>query len=134
MKYKKKTKANAGETLVEVVASLFIFLIMMGILQGAIAYSHTALEKNKEIRKNNAAVLQGLQSDVATNQGEVRAIAFRATDTNFTNLGEQVFVVDTQLNSKTISYIDAQNEQKEIIFYLYGTQAAGGHAEGGGTP
>ncbi|RHC52297.1 hypothetical protein DW838_02585 [Dorea formicigenerans] len=45
----KKSRANAGETLVEVVASIFIFLILMGILQGAITYSSNSLKKNKEI-------------------------------------------------------------------------------------
>ena len=34
-----KNRRNAGETLVEVMASIFIFLMMMGILQGAVSYS-----------------------------------------------------------------------------------------------
>ena len=52
----KKSRANAGETLVEVVASIFIFLILMGILQGAITYSSNSLKKNKEIRSDNAKI------------------------------------------------------------------------------
>lgn len=50
----KKTRANAGETLVEVMASVFIFLIMMGIMEAAISYSNASLAKNKEIRANKA--------------------------------------------------------------------------------
>ena len=54
----KKTRANAGETLVEVMASVFIFLIMMGIMEAAISYSNASLAKNKEIRANNAVAPQ----------------------------------------------------------------------------
>ena len=50
MRKHKKTRANSGETLVEVTASIFIFLIMLGIIQGAISYSQASLAKNKEIR------------------------------------------------------------------------------------
>ena len=57
MKKPEKTRANAGETLVEVTAGIFLFLIMMGILQGAIAYSNAALAKNKQIRSDNAIIL-----------------------------------------------------------------------------
>ena len=53
----KRIKAKAGETLVEVMASMFIFLIMFGVLEGAISYSNSVLKKNKEIRADNAAVL-----------------------------------------------------------------------------
>ena len=58
----KKSRANAGETLVEVVASIFIFLILMGILQGAITYSSNSLKKNKEIRSDNAKIMEALQN------------------------------------------------------------------------
>ena len=71
MKKHKKTRANAGETLVEVTASIFLFLIMMGILQGAIAYSNAALAKNKQIRSDNAAILAKLQNTTSV-EGEVR--------------------------------------------------------------
>ena len=60
----KKSRANAGETLVEVVASIFIFLILMGILQGAITYSSNSLKKNKEIRSDNAKIMEALQSTI----------------------------------------------------------------------
>lgn len=42
MKKPEKTRANAGETLVEVTAGIFLFLIMMGILQGQ---SPTAMQR-----------------------------------------------------------------------------------------
>ena len=34
----KTLRSRSGDTLVEVMASIFIFLLMMGILQGAVSY------------------------------------------------------------------------------------------------
>ena len=53
-----KTKANAGETLVEVMASVVIFLMMVGILQSAILYSRAALEKSRQMREDNEAICE----------------------------------------------------------------------------
>ena len=47
MRKHKKTRANSGETLVEVTASIFIFLIMLGIIQGAISYSQASLRQKQ---------------------------------------------------------------------------------------
>jgi len=69
----KKSRANAGETLVEVVASIFIFLILMGILQGAITYSSNSLKKNKEIRSDNAKIMEALQNTEVTSV-EIRVL------------------------------------------------------------
>ena len=77
MKKSEKTRANAGETLVEVTAGIFLFLIMMGILQGAIAYSNAALAKNKQIRSDNAIILEKLQNTAVTER-EVRSLQFVA--------------------------------------------------------
>ena len=74
----KRIKAKAGETLVEVMASMFIFLIMFGVLEGAISYSNSALKKNKEIRADNAAVLEGLQSSEETEEDPVPCGGFRS--------------------------------------------------------
>ena len=49
----KKLREKSGETLVEVLASMFIFLILFGILQGAVSYSHASMQKNKQIREEN---------------------------------------------------------------------------------
>ena len=98
----KKTRANAGETLVEVVASIFIFLILMGILQGAISYSSNALKENKKIRKDNAKVIETLQSADVTSVKEGENITFVAANTNMTVLGSQVFSTSTDLMKKVV--------------------------------
>lgn len=83
MRKHKKTRANSGETLVEVTASIFIFLIMLGIIQGAISYSQASLAKNKEIRSENAKIIEGLQS-AATQEEMVKNMQFVATNSDLT--------------------------------------------------
>lgn len=120
----KRIKAKAGETLVEVMASMFIFLIMFGVLEGAISYSNSALKKNKEIRADNAAVLEGLQSSKETVTGSQKKIRFRAADSGLTQIGNVVFSVDATLDSKQVTYTDAEKRQQNTTFYLYGPVAA----------
>lgn len=115
----KKTRANAGETLVEVVASIFIFLILMGILQGAISYSSNALRENKKIRSNNAKVVEALQNTESKAVKGGEEIAFVATNANMTVAGSQVFVTSTDLYKKDVSYQDSEGNSKKITFYLY---------------
>lgn len=120
----KRIKAKSGETLIEVMASMFIFLLMIGVLQGAISYSNSALTKNKEIRANNAAILQELQSSEETVTGSQKTIRFRAADSGLTQIGNVVFSVDATLDSKQITYTDAEKRQQNTTFYLYGPVAA----------
>lgn len=132
----KRIKAKSGETLIEVMASMFIFLLMIGVLQGAISYSNSALTKNKEIRANNAAILQELQSSEETVTGSQKTIRFRAADSGLTQIGNVVFSVDATLDSKQITYTDAEKQQQNTTFYLYGPVAASSEsgqtdAEGG---
>lgn len=115
----KKTKANAGETLVEVVASIFLFLIMMGILEGAIHYSSNALNKNKEIRSDNAKIIEALQNTAAASVENGKNVAFRAANSDLSVAGNQVFSVSTDFYKKDVSYTDEEGKQKQITFYLY---------------
>ena len=119
----KKTKANAGETLVEVVASIFIFLILMGILQGAITYSSNSLEENKKIRSDNAKIIEALQSAQTEPVGNKSShqIAFRAANSDISVIGNQVFTVPTSLNKKVVTYTNSDEKEQTITFYLYGS-------------
>lgn len=118
MKKSEKTRANAGETLVEVTAGIFLFLIMMGILQGTIAYSNAALAKNKQIRSDNAIILEKLQNTAVTER-EVRSLQFVAVNSELTAKGNAVFRVPTVLGKKTLTYTCADGQTKNTVFYLY---------------
>ena len=116
----KKSRANAGETLVEVVASIFIFLILMGILQGAITYSSNSLKKNKEIRSDNAKIMEALQNTEVTSVEHNKSIDFNATNSDMSIKGNHVFSVATDLNKKIVTYTDSKGEEQTTTFYLYG--------------
>lgn len=139
MQGSKKTKANAGETLVEVTASIFIFLLLMGILQGAVSYSNAALKKNKEIRADNAAILESLQGADVTEQS-LKSVSFAATNSAMTVKGDTVFTIPVILASKSASYTAADGIQKEVTFYLFdvsqdtGTGETQSADQGGDTP
>ena len=140
MRHLKKNRKNAGETIVEVVASIFIFLILMGIMQGAISYSTASLEKNKEIRANTASVLEGLSGTAVSGQKE-KSISFYAVGSDG-RIGNKVFDVPTKLGKKEVHYTDTKGQQQETTFYLYdsventtgsGEEAGTGSETGTGT-
>lgn len=132
---KKKTKANAGETMTEVLVSMVIFLLMMGILQGAISYSSASLRKNKEIRANTSAILQGLQSQKIVQEGPKKPVTFVATDGNFTSLGYDVFSVNTRFDTKIVTYTDSRGQEQTVSFCVYGSVPDPGQtAEGSDAP
>ena len=114
-----RIKRDAGETLVEVMASIFLFLILMAILQGAITYCSNSLQKNKEIRSENAEIIEGLQTaeeKVATSSYEMR---FVATNTDMTVKGNQVFAVSVDLAKKAVDYQDSKGASKQVSFSLF---------------
>ena len=120
----KKSRANAGETLVEVVASIFIFLILMGILQGAITYSSNSLKKNKEIRSDNAKIMEALQNTEVTSVERNKSIDFNATNSDMSIKGNHVFSLATDLNKKIVAYTDSKGEEQTTMFYIYGSPDA----------
>ena len=128
----KKTRANAGETLVEVMASVFIFLIMMGIMEAAISYSSASLAKNKEIRANNAAVLEQLAT-ASVEDGNTKDITFRAANSVVSQLGDKLFTVKTKLQKKTVTYTDTNGREQTVTFYQYGTTRTGSGSDPGGS-
>lgn len=108
---------KSGETIVEVIASIFIFLIMLAILQGAVSYSRAMLQKNKEIRAQNAQILDSL-SNAELNLNGSQTIRFMAVNSDMTESGNTVFSVPTNLGYKYADYVDS-NGTASMRFYLY---------------
>lgn len=117
--------SRSGDTLVEVMASIVIFLLMMGILQGAVAYSGRALIKNQEIRKENSKILEEISKATPTKASGTDTVSqtFRATNSNLTAIGNDVFTVKTDLY---------QLQTDEVTFAVYGSPASK-EAEGAGS-
>lgn len=122
MRVKKILHETAGETLVEVLVSIFLFLMMMGILQGAVSYSNAALKKNKEIRKENAQIIENLKTaseSTSSYATEEKTLNFSAVSSDFTTLGNQVFQVPVKLKKVTVSYKSANGIDETTQFSLY---------------
>ncbi len=118
MKDVKKTRANAGETLVEVMASVVIFLMMVGILQGAILYSRAALVKSRQMRADNETICEALRTKEKESNGS-SSLRFQAVSADGKTLGNQVFQVNADKAKKEITYTGADGTKKTTIFYYY---------------
>ena len=122
-----RIKPNSGETMVEVMASIVIFLLMMAILQGAISFSSNAQAKSRQIRETNAEICQKLQETPYSSSGGGKVkYSFKATsaDGSITGVSE-LFSVEVELGRKDVSYTDG-TESKQTTFYLFGTDAGAG--------
>ena len=130
----KTLRSRSGDTLVEVMASIFIFLLMMGILQGAVSYSSASMRKNQEIRQENAEILKKLSMAQAAPRDDGKNqpvdLAFHAVNADFTQMGSAAgFTVKVELYQK---------EAKDVSFLLYHppekSDASGSDEDGGDTP
>ena len=113
-----KTKFNAGESIVEVMASVFVFFIMIGILQGAISYATESRNKNKQIRADNVKIIEALNKTSITSK-EDHDFRFVATYKEMNVVGNQVFTIHASLAQKTFTYTDTKNQSQTMTFYVY---------------
>lgn len=120
----KKTSQNAGETLVEVLVSMFLFLMMLGILQVAVSYSSASLVKNQKIRQENTVIMEKLQN-ASENVETTELLTFLPVNSDGTVNDPQAFQINTSLASKRVEYQDSEGQQQITVFYLYHTEKSG---------
>lgn len=135
MKCKKLLKDTSGETLVEVLVSIFLFLLMMGIMQGAVSYSRGALEENKKIRAENAQIIENLQTaskDPSKYSITEKNLSFSAVTADFSKKGNTVFTVPIQLKTVNVPYTDKDGKQQTTQICIYQKKDISGGAGGGG--
>ena len=118
----RRVRSNSGETMVEIMVSIVIFLMMMAVMQGAISFSSNAQAKSVQIRKSNAEICQALETSPYSGGGKV-TYSFKATSAVAT-----LFNVEVELGKKEVS----DSEGKTTTFYMFGVP--GGEGAGGGTP
>ncbi len=114
----RRVRSNSGETMVEIMVSIVIFLMMMAVMQGAISFSSNAQAKSVQIRKSNAEICQALETSPYSGGGKVKGAEGVAT----------LFNVEVELGKKEVS----DSEGKTTTFYMFGVP--GGEGAGGGTP
>lgn len=125
----RKVKSNAGETLVESLVSLFIFLMMVAILQGAISFSTNAQHKSEQIRADNAKICQGLQG-VAAAGTDTKTLEFKSAPADGSEpdpSASTLFKVEVGLREKTVTYTDEAGDSRTCTFYVFS-------GTGGGAP
>ncbi len=126
----KKTRNNAGETLVEVMASMVIFLLLVAVLQGAVMYSHAAMEKSRKIRADNEAICESLRTTQVQTSGSQENMQFQAVSADGSIKGNLVFQVPVMFGEKDVSYTDSEGRQKLVTFYLYAAMSQGDDSDG----
>lgn len=119
----KKNRWNRGETLVEVMAAMVIFLLLMGILQGSVKYSRAALEKGRRLREQNEEICERVRDAIQENNGAQTTMTFQAVSADGEVTGNQVFSVPVIPEKKQAEYTDQGNGKQTMVFYVYGAAA-----------
>ena len=119
----KKNRWNRGETLVEVMAAMVIFLLLMGILQGSVKYSRAALEKSRLLREQSEEICESVRNAIQENNGAQTTMTFQAVSADGEVTGNQVFSVPVIPEKKQAEYTDQGHETRTMVFYVYGAVA-----------
>ena len=64
-----RKRLRSGESLVEALVGIFIFLMILAILQGAVSFCTNAQRESEEIRERNADICQNLRGTDYTEGG-----------------------------------------------------------------
>ena len=118
---RRRINNRSGETIVEVMVSVLIFLMLMAVLQGAIMFCNSAQKKSQQIRQDTAEICEKLQSATAEGNGSAN-FDFYATSADESVIGDNVFSISAPKQKKTVSY-GAAGETSSTIFYMYGGTA-----------
>lgn len=116
----KKIKANSGETLVEVLLSMVIFMIMLAFLESTISFCSNMQEKNRQIRAENAKIIQELQTVEIEAGGNKTNYTFKASSADGDVTGTKVlFTIPVVLTEKKVTYTTEDGTSKEATFAVF---------------
>lgn len=127
---------RSGESLVEVMVSAVIFLMMAAVLQGAISFCGSALQKNRQLRKTNAEICEKLREELREQPESVGSAGtadyqFNAISADGNHTGTEVlFQIKVPLGKKAVSYQDEGGGTQTVTFDLFGPVSP----TGGGGP
>lgn len=115
---RRRIDSCSGESIVEVMVSVLIFLMLMAVLQGAIMFSNSAQKKSQQIRQDTAEICRNLQAAAVEGDGSAD-FKFYATSADESVIGDNVFSISAPRQKKTVTY-GAAGETSSTIFYMYG--------------
>lgn len=123
----RKSRKKSGETLVETIVSIFVFLLLMAGVQGAVSFCTNAQRRSVQIRERNAEICRGIRMAAYESAGETAEFEFRASSASGSQTGSTVlFRVEADLGKKEAVYADEAGTQKTSTFYLFGSKETGG--------
>ena len=84
----KKNRYNCGETLVEVMVSIVIFLLLIAVLQGSVSFCTKAQNKSRDIRNNTESAIEANIGDITLTDGKITKLVYTSGSKN-RNKGER---------------------------------------------
>ena len=131
---RKRIAGRSGETLVETLAAMAVFLLMMGILQGAHSFCTNAQQRSEALRKINAGICREVRTTAPDPlpAGRTAVYCFRAVSADGGKESDTLFQVKVGLGSKTVTYRDEAGNERTAVFSLF--QSASSDPAGGEDP
>ena len=115
----KRIKSNSGETLVEVMLSMMLFLMILAMLQKAIDFNTNAQKKSEDIRTNNANIVMKLRETPLATEGASATYQFSSS---LAGEGDAtvLFEVPITYDTKTITYQTVDGTDQTVEFAVFG--------------
>ncbi len=112
-------RSRRGETMVEVLVSMVLFLMLFAVMLGAVHFASNAQVQAETIRQRATALQRDLRSQTPTG-GDSKTYQFVAVSEDGGTTGSRVFQVP--LREQTVT---ARGGGDEVTFYLYGPEKGG---------
>lgn len=122
---------QAGETLVELMVSIVIFLLLLGTLAGAISFATAAQQKAQSLRDNAAAFQQSVRHGAAAGE-TAKTEDFYATTYNESETSPNAACqIPLKLQTISATGADGTSTTDFAVFGTDKTPAQGGGGSGG---
>ena len=112
-------RSRRGETMVEVLVSMVLFLMLFAVMLGAVRFASNAQVRAETIRQRATALQRDLRSQTPS-RGDSKTYQFVAVSEDGGTTGSRVFQVP--LREQTVT---ARGGGDEVTFYLYGPEKGG---------
>lgn len=114
-------RSRRGETMVEVLVSMVLFLMLFAVMLGAVRFASNAQVRAETIRQRATDLQKNLRKQKTPTEVRKEAYQFFAVTEDGGTMGDQV-VFQVPLLEQTVT---ARGGGDEVTFYLYGPEKGG---------
>ncbi len=126
-----RLNSQRGETLVELMVSVVIFLLLLGTMAGAIAFANAAQQKAQTIRDNATALQYSVRHTDPAGTGTSRTLHLYVTNAKQSAMGTNA-VCQIPVNEQVIQAAGTNGSTTSFSVFGTGkTPAQGGGGSGG---